>query len=175
MRVAGKPVDMLRALPGGLGLHFVPLPQDDETLLRTYAPGSLLHGDYPNLVPEGQEVGTLTVGAALAVYAWPPGSVRYRQLARFVQSLFANFDRLQQPPAHPKWREVNLAAAVPGWIRFGPAADELARAVDRTSDRTAQQEFDRFLAAGPAAANLTPQQRAALMQQFVRWRREGRQ
>lgn len=170
MRVSGKPVDMFKALPADLGLHVLALPQDDERLLRTYAPGSIAHEDYPNLVPDGQEVGTLSVGAVLAVYAWPAGSARHRALARFVQALFAQFDRLQQPPSHPKWREVNLAAEVPGWTRFAPGAEEVARA----ADKTVQQEFERFLAAGPAGAGLTPQQRAALLQQFIRWRRGDR-
>ena len=170
MRVSGKPVDMFTALPADMGFHFLPLPQDDERLLRTYAPGGLTHADYPNLVANGQTVDTLAVGAVLAVYAWPPGSVRHRQIARLVTALFAQFDRLQQPPAHPKWKEVNLAAEVPGWTRFAPAAEEVARA----ADKTAQPEFERFLAAGPAAASLTPQQRAALFEQFVRWRRGER-
>lgn len=170
MRVAGKPVDMFTALPADMGLHFLPLPQDDELLLRSYAPGGLTHSDYPNLVANGQTVDTLAVGAVLAVYAWPPGSVRYRQVARLVTTLFAQFDRLQQPPAHPKWKEVNLAAEVPGWTRFAPAADEVAR----TANKTAQQEFERFFAAGPAARDLTPQQLAALFEQFARWRRSER-
>ena len=167
VRVAGKPVDMFRALPPDAHLHFLSVPQDDEALLSTYAPGNLTHEDYPNLVADGQEVDTLTVGAVLAVYAWPPGSARNRQLARFVQALFADFDRLQQPPMHPKWREVNLAAEVRGWTRFAPAAELVARA----SDAAGQQEFTRFLAAGQATDSLTQGQRAALLQQFIRWRR----
>ncbi len=65
---------------------------------------------------------------------------------------------------------MNLAAEVPGWARFAPAAEEVAR----VADKTAQPEFERFLAAGPAAAGLTLQQRAALFEQFVRWRRGER-
>lgn len=170
LRVAGKPVDLFTALPADMGLHFLPLPLNDERLLRTYSPGTLSHGDYPNLVANDQTVDTLAVGAVLAVYAWQPGSVRHRQVTRFVTALFARFDRLLQPPAHPKWKEVNLAAEVPGWTRFAPAAEEVARATGRAT----QQEFERYLAAGPAAVGLTPQQRAALFEQFVRWQRGER-
>lgn len=169
VRVSGKPVSMFAELPADAGLHLLPLPVN-ERLLQTYAPGSFTHADYPNLVPDEQSVDTLAVGSVLAVYGWPQGSARYRQVARFVAALFAHFDRLQQPPAHPKWKEVNLAAEVPGWTRFPAAADEVARA----ADDPAQQEFARFLASGPSAGSLTAQQRAALLDQFVRWRRGER-
>lgn len=170
LRVVGKPAGLFASLPADAGLHFLALPQDDERLLQTYAPGGLTHADYPNLVAPGQTVDTLTVGAVLAVYAWPQGSARHRQVSRFVSALFAGLDRLQQPPAHPKWREVNLAAGVPGWTRFAPAAAEL----ERLAEGASQREFESFLASGPGAANLTPQQRAALFEQFVRWRRGER-
>ena len=87
-----------------------------------------------------------------------------------MSALFAGLERLQQPPAHPKWKEVNLAAGVPGWTRFAPAAAEL----ERLAEGTSQREFESFLASGPGTANLTPQQRAALFEQFVRWRRGER-
>ena len=171
VRVAGKPADLLKALPGGMGLHFLSLPQDKEQLLQTYAPGSLTSADYPNLVANGQAVDTLAVGAVMAVYAWPAGGVRYRQITRLVTELFGQFDRLQAPPAHPKWREVNLAAEVPGWTRFAAAAEQ----VSAIKNKALQQEFGSFLAAGSATADLTPQKRAALFEQFARWRRSGGQ
>ena len=171
VRVAGKPVDMFKALPDNAGLHFLGLPQDKEQLLQTYAPGVLTSADYPNLVANGQTVDTLAVGAVLAVYAWPAGSARYRQVTRLVTELFAQFDRLQVPPAHPKWREVNLAAEVPGWTRFAAAAEQ----VSARGNKALQQDFGRFLAAGSVTAELTPQQRAALFEQFARWRRSGGQ
>jgi uncharacterized protein len=169
VRVAGKPVDMFRALPDNLGLHILGLPQDKEQLLQTYAPGSLTSADYPNLVASGETVDTLAVGAVMAVYAWPAGGVRYRQITRLVTELFAQFDRLQTPPAHPKWKEVNLAAEVPGWTRFGAAAEQVAA----IRNKALQQDFGSFLAAGSATADLTPQQKAALFEQFARWRRGG--
>ncbi len=169
VRVAGKPVDLLKALPGDMGLHLLSLPQDNEQLLQTYAPGAFNNTDYPNLVESGQSVDTLAVGAVLAVYAWPAGSPRYRQVTRLVTELFAQFERLQQPPAHPKWKEVNLAAEVPGWTRFAVAAQQITETGDKTL-----QDFGRFLAASPANASLTPQQRSALFEQFARWRRSER-
>jgi hypothetical protein len=61
------------------------------------------------------------VGAVLAAYNWEPGHPRYNKVARFVDRFFSNFEKFQSPARHPKWREVNLSASVPGWSRFGPA------------------------------------------------------
>jgi hypothetical protein len=70
------------------------------------------------LIPAGGEVETIAVGAVMAVYAWRPGSDRHRKVSRFVDALHERFEEFLRPPRHPKWREVNLAAQVPGWVRF---------------------------------------------------------
>lgn len=167
VRVTGKPADIFLNLPADAGLHLLALPRDDERLLQSYAPGSLTHADYPNLVPDEQVVDTLTTGGVLAVYAWPQGSERYRNVAQLVRMLFARLGDLQHPPAHPKWKDVNLSADVPGWTRFPAAAEEVARVVDGP----ARQEFARFFASGNATAGLNPIQRAELLQQYLQWRR----
>jgi hypothetical protein len=33
------------------------------------------------------------------------------------------FGEFLDPPRHPKWQEVNLAAQLPGWTRFRPAQE----------------------------------------------------
>ena len=73
-------------------------------------------------MPEGGTVETIAVGAVMAVYAWPAATERHRKVARFVEAFTTKFPAFLQPPRHPKWREVNLAAQVPGWTRFTPAA-----------------------------------------------------
>lgn len=117
--VAGKPARLYAGIPPGSGLRFVPIPAT-PALLETYLPSSLSSADYPNLVPAGSEVETIAVGAVMAVYAWQPGTERYRKVARFVHAFTRRFDEFLRPPRHPKWREVNLAAQVPGWTRFDP-------------------------------------------------------
>jgi hypothetical protein len=67
------------------------------------------------------------VPTVLAVYNWPKDSDRYRRIARFVDKLFAKWPTLQAPPFHPKWRDVNLAATIPGWTRFDAAEAALQR------------------------------------------------
>jgi hypothetical protein len=57
----------------------------------------------------------------MAVYAWQPGTERHRKVARFVEAFQAKFPAFLRPPRHPTWRDVNLAAQVPGWVRFNAA------------------------------------------------------
>lgn len=40
---------------------------------------------------------------------------------RFIQSFSANFSELLEPPFHPKGREIDLSAQVPGWQRITAA------------------------------------------------------
>lgn len=114
--VAGKPARLFTGIRAEEGLRLLPLPAA-PALLETYLPASFAEADYPALVPPGGTE-TLAVGAVLAVYGWAPGTERHRKVARFVEALAANFEAFLRPPRHPKWREVNLAATVPGWTRF---------------------------------------------------------
>jgi hypothetical protein len=122
--VAGKPARLFAGVPPESGLRFLPLPAS-PALMETYLPATLRAADYPTLIPAGEAVETIAVGAVMAVYAWQPGSERHRKVARFVEALHANFDAFLRPPRHPKWREVNLAAQVPGWVRFDHTAGTL--------------------------------------------------
>ncbi|MDP3418062.1 TAXI family TRAP transporter solute-binding subunit [Falsiroseomonas sp.] len=114
--VAGKPARLFTGIRPDEGLRLLPLPAE-AALLETYLPSHFAQADYPALVPEGG-IDTIAVGAVLAAYAWPPGSERHRKVSRFIAALNANFDAFLRPPRHPKWREVNLSATVPGWTRF---------------------------------------------------------
>lgn len=117
--VAGKPARLFSGPRAEEGLHFLSLPPTPQ-LLQTYLPAPIEHADYPALVPEGSPAQTVAVGAVLAVYAWKPGTERYTKLVRFLERFNRRFPDLLQPPRHPKWREVNLTAEVPGWVRFSP-------------------------------------------------------
>jgi TRAP transporter TAXI family solute receptor len=119
--VAGKPARLFAGLPAESGLRFLPIPAT-PALIETYLPATLAAADYPALIPAGGSVETIAVGAVMAVYAWTPGTERHRKVARFVEALQARFPEFLRPPRHPKWREVNLAAQVPGWVRFDHTA-----------------------------------------------------
>jgi TRAP-type uncharacterized transport system substrate-binding protein len=126
VRVIGKPIDFFARIPPNSGLHFVPIPFS-KTFADYYALGELTNKEYPTLIPEGQSVDTVAIPAVLAVFNWRKGTDRYRRVERFVESLFSKWDKFRQPPRHPKWRDVNLAATVPGWTRWGLAEEMLKR------------------------------------------------
>jgi TRAP-type uncharacterized transport system substrate-binding protein len=171
VRVIGRPVDFFAKMPPNSGLHFVLIPFS-KTFADYYTLGELTHKDYPSLVPEGQAVDTIAVPAVLAVSNWSKGTDRHRRVQRFVESLFTKWDKLREPPRHPKWRDVNLAASVPGWTRWS-VADEMLRKI-RPQDaepQVASTEFSAFLkSTGSAATNLSQEQREALFREFVQWR-----
>lgn len=124
--VAGKPARLFGGIPAESGLKLLPVPAS-PSLMETYLPAEFRPADYPRLVPEGSTVETIAVGAVMAVYAWPAATERHRKVARFVEALTTRFASFLQPPRHPKWREVNLAAQVPGWTRFTPATNTITR------------------------------------------------
>ncbi len=115
VRVTGKPARFTTPLPEGARLLSIPL---SDALLETYLPASLTSADYPQLVPDGQTVETIAVGAVLAAYNHQNVDRRDR-IMRFSRALALRFDTFLRPPRHPKWRDVNLAATVPGWTKFG--------------------------------------------------------
>ena len=123
--VTGKPARLFTDAANS-NLHFLSVPLN-PALLQTYLPTRLTHTDYPALVPEGESVETVAVGAVMAVYNWAPGSERYVRLSRFVDAFFDNLEALQEPGRHPKWRQVSLTAQVPGWSRFRAAQEWLKR------------------------------------------------
>jgi TRAP-type uncharacterized transport system substrate-binding protein len=176
VRVIGKPIDFFSKIPADSGLHFVPIPFS-KTFADYYTVGELANKEYPTLVPEGQAIDTIAAPAVLAVFNWSKGNDRYRRIERFVESLFTKWDRFREPPRHPKWRDVNLAATVPGWTRWG-VADEMLRRIrpgDAKDAQAASMEFSAFLKnKGPAAANFTQEQREALFREFQQWQEKQR-
>jgi TRAP-type uncharacterized transport system substrate-binding protein len=126
VRVIGKPIDFFAKIPVDSGLHFVPIPFS-KIFADYYTVGELTSKEYPGLVPAGQPLDTIAAPAVLAVFNWSKGSDRYRRIERFVERLFTKWDQFREPPRHPKWRDVNLAATVPGWSRWAVAEGMLRR------------------------------------------------
>jgi len=132
-----------------------------------YLPAALTGEDYPEIIAAGGELETVAVGATLIAYNWPKGSESYRRLEDFVGRFFSKIADLKEPPRHPKWRETNLAATLPGWTRFPPAEEWLTRNREVVSARS---NFNEFLnARGGAAAVGTPEDRERLFSEFVKW------
>jgi TRAP-type uncharacterized transport system substrate-binding protein len=174
VRVVGKPVDGLAKIPASAGLHLVPLPYS-KNLADFYTLGEFTSEDYPGLVADGETVDTIAVPSVLAVYNWPKNSDRYRRLARFVEALYSKWDKFQESPRHPKWKDVNLAATVPGWTRWSVAEDMLRKLrQDAVAEAPSSSgEFSAFLRTKTAATD-TPEQRDALFRDFVQWQQRQR-
>lgn len=119
--VDGAPIDLLEQIRAEEPLHLLEIPP--ERIKGAYLPATLTTEQYPSLINPGQAVQTVAIGEVLAAYNWPAGHPRRVKVSRFVQHFFADFERLLEPPYHPKWQEVDLSAEVPGWQRL-PSANE---------------------------------------------------
>jgi TRAP-type uncharacterized transport system substrate-binding protein len=170
--VTSKPVEPFVRRQWPAGFKFLPVPLTDK-LEEYYLPAQLEASDYPGLIPEGQTVQTVSVPAVLAVYNWPPNSDRYRRMEKFIDYLFERLPRLQNEPGfHPKWKDLNLAATVPGWQRFGPMQDKLVAAA---AARVGFQP-DNGAKLKEAIARLAPGNEAEqnrLLQRFLRSQQAG--
>src|SRR6516225_1415747 len=91
--VAGKPAPLFRDLAGEDGLHFLAIPLT-ATVTAVYLPTRLTAQDYPGLVPGNKPVDTVAVCAVLAAANLQLGTVRYRNLANFVDAFFPGFQSL---------------------------------------------------------------------------------
>jgi TRAP-type uncharacterized transport system substrate-binding protein len=174
VRVIGKPIDFFAKIPANSGLHFIPIPFS-QVFADYYGVSELTSKEYPNLVPEGQAVETLGVPAVLAAYNWPKGSDRYRRVEKFTEAFFSKWEKFREPPRHPKWRDVNLAATVPGWTRSS-IAEEMLRRLREKEPAVAQatsQEFSTFLNdRGSVYAKLTAEQRESMFREFLQWQKQ---
>ena len=151
--------------------HLVPVDYA-KPLQNDYLPASLSAKDYPNLISEQeQQIDTIAVPAVLAAYNWAPNTERYRKLALFVDAFFTKFPTFQNPPFHPKWKEVSLSAPLADWQRL-PAAKQW---LDQHGiEPVARNRFDEFVKQTPAAAakSQTPTDKEALFKQFQAWEAE---
>jgi TRAP-type uncharacterized transport system substrate-binding protein len=174
--VAGKPAPLFMGLRGDDGLHFLAVPFNPAAS-SAYAPTRLTATDYPGLVAQGRAVETVAVGSVLVVADLHQLPERYRNVANFVDVFFTRFQTLLTPGYHAKWRDVNLAAELPGWHRYPPAEQwlqrnmQIAKAPKPDDLRRMFASFvdERRLAAGDPA--MTQQDKDAVYQQFQSWQK----
>jgi TRAP-type uncharacterized transport system substrate-binding protein len=180
--VASKPGELFHGMKPEPGFHFVPVPYTKQ-FWDYYYPSTIKAEDYPTFLPPGSSVDTIAVPSVLAVYNWKPGTERGERVNRFVETLFNNLGRLQQPPFHPGWKDINLGAKVPGWKRY-PYVDALLErlkqknanvgAAPTAADSSEQhQRFNTFLAEQPrgaaSAAAGTEDKKEELYRSFLDW------
>jgi TRAP-type uncharacterized transport system substrate-binding protein len=163
LHTVGKPNDFFQKLKQSDGLHFIDVPYVEQ-FEEYYLPSTLTSQDYPNLIEAGRKVETLGIPAVLAVYNWPKESDRFRRVERFIHYYFDRFPTFYQPTYHPKWKEVNLAAKVPGWKRYWVAEEKLAEMLKASSAQPAGATKDQDL-----KGNMSEEE---LFQEFLAWRKK---
>ena len=173
VRVVGKPVDFFTRIPSNSGLHLIPIPYT-KTFADYYTVGEFETKDYPSLIAEGEKIETIAVPTVLSVFNWPRSSDRYRRIERFAERLFANWDQFLAAPRHPKWRDVNLGATVPGWTRHVIAEQMLARfyGPSGSAQDDISRDFQAFLNRIGTGAPVSQADRETLFRQFLQWREQ---
>jgi TRAP-type uncharacterized transport system substrate-binding protein len=184
--LTGAPQAMLAKVKKEDGVHFLPLDQESlpnhklGELFAAYLPADLTHEHYPNLIAEGTTVPTIANRALLVAYTWPENSPRYKRVAKFIDAFFSKIDQFNNPSRHPKWREVNLAAEMPGWVRLKPAAEWLtshqnqamSAGPDNTLDQTSPElklAFEKFMQKHAGQKTLSRSERELLFAKFVKF------
>jgi len=175
--VTSKPVDAFARGKWEPGFKFLPIEYDAK-FEDHYLPSSLSTADYPQLISPGIQVPTIAVPTVLAAFNWQRDSDRYRRVERLVDHLFSRIEKLHEAGFHPKWKEVNLSATVPGLNRSPPAQEWLDRLTSGTGNVVRQVDPH----AGPVrigsqARRVAPAGRAErqrLSREFVDWQRARR-
>jgi uncharacterized protein len=168
--ITGKPARWLERYAQGDGFHLVPVPYT-SSLEEDYLPATFTHQDYPDLIATDERIATLAVGSVLIAYNAPRTSERYQRLETFVNAFFSRISEFENPARHPKWKEINVAAVLPGWTRFAPAERWLKQRRLAAPDAEPRAEFERYLAQSGIAPSATERER--LFQDFLRRWREG--
>ena len=169
--VGGKPYKSVSTFNNDGRFHLVKVDYD-KPLQGDYLPATMTSKDYPNLISEGETVDTIAVPALLAAYNWAPNSERYRKLANFVDAFFTKFPQFQNPPFHPKWKEVSLSAPLSGWNRLPVAQQWLDK---HGIEPVTRQRFEAFLKQNPAGTKVSDADKETLFKQFQAWDAEKAQ
>jgi uncharacterized protein len=176
VRFGGAPHNAFIGFTASDELHFLPIdpatvPADGfQQLLTHYSPAILKHDYYPELIPADEPVPTITGATLLVTYNWPPDTERYQHISDFINAFFSNIEKFNGPGRHPKWKEINIAADVPGWTRFKPAQDWLDKwkMTEKQAPAETRTAFDVFLKSH-GGKGVTTAQREALFAEFMHW------
>lgn len=168
--VGGKPSPLVGAIPTNAGIHLLPI-SFGPSLETAYLPTRFEAGDYPNLIAADSEVATVATGMVLLAAKSKAESGSPERVARFVNAVFPRFAELQGPGRHPKWREVNLAATLPGFKRNRAAETWLAGQQIEAARPMAARANAGQSPGLPDSLAMSEDQKEALFKRFIEWQR----
>ena len=166
--VGAKPMPLISGIPANQGLHLLPVAFGGG-LEAIYLPTGFDHDDYPNLIEMETEIPSVATGMVLLAAASKDDPGHADRVAQLVDTLFSRFGELKKDGRHPKWREINLAASLPGWTRTPAAEAWLTQHPNEDARKVAQAKIE----AGAVQSNLPvgQNQRDVLFKQYIEWQR----
>jgi len=157
-----KPIPLLAKIENDAGLHLLPIAFD-APLEASYLPVTLGHDDYPGLIEASATVPTIATGLLLLTADLRSDPAFEKNVEAFVATLFSRVDTLKTARRHPKWRDINLAATLPGFPR--------AEAAEAWLNEHQQGTPKRAIEAGMSMPATGTDQKEALFKSFVEWQR----
>jgi uncharacterized protein len=166
--VGAKPMPLISGIPANQGLHLLPVAFGGG-LEAIYLPTGFDHDDYPNLIEMETEIPSVATGMVLLAASSKDDPGHADRVAQLVDTLFSRFGELKKDGRHPKWREINLAASLPGWTRTPAAEAWLTQHPNEDARKVAQAKIE----AGAVQSNLPvgQNQRDVLFKQYIEWQR----
>ncbi len=183
--MSGRPNPLLDEFRGRR-LRLIDLPFTPQ-LPDAYFPIELKSNDYPGLILPGQTIRTIATPSIMMVYDFPEKSPRREKVTRFIDAFLARLPDLQQSPRHPRWRDVNLGAAIAGlrryetvvqWLSTNKPEPVAARRPNQKGRRSVQELFRAFIAAESAkggAEQLLRLEKPELFARFRAWQKQQRE
>lgn len=183
--MSGRPNPLLDEIRESGPLKLIDIPFSDD-LPNTYFPIDLTSSDYPDLILPGRAIKTIATPSIMMVYNFPQGNPRRAKITRFIDAFLARLPDLQRPPRHPRWRDVNLGAALVGLERYQTVAQWLqtnkppvvaAPARPKKGRRSVEDLFKAFIASESAAGGaeqLLRLKKPELFARFKAWQKKQR-
>ncbi|MFY0610307.1 MAG: hypothetical protein JXQ99_02180 [Hyphomicrobiaceae bacterium] len=183
--MSGRPNPLLDEIRNGGPLKFIDIPFSDA-LPKTYFPIELTSADYPDLILPGQTIKTIATPSIMMVYDFPESNPRRAKITRFIDAFLGRLSDLQQPPRHPRWRDVNLGAAIAGleryqtvsqWLLTNKPPKAVVQSRPKKGRRSVQDLFKAFIASESAkggAEQLLRLEKPELFARFKAWQKEQR-
>ena len=166
--VGAKPMPLIAGIPANRGLHLLPVTFG-AGLEAVYLPTGFDHDDYPNLIEMETEIPSVATGVALLAAASKDDPGHADRVAQLVDTLFSHFGELKKDGRHPKWREINLAASLPGWTRSPAAEAWLTEQLKGSARRDPLAKIEAGVV--PSNPPVGQDQREALFKQYIEWQR----